>query len=282
MPSQPRFTNVRAPGAARPVAASTSEILMLLSDFKIIITGAAQGMGAHFATRLAEAGAQVCAGDVQEAGLAALAAATADLPGKVHTRRLDVANEADVGAFVDWAHGAMGGLNGLINNAGILRDGLLVKKDRTTGAVVKLTKEQWDAVIAVNLTGASMMVRDVVAKMVETEQRPGVIVNMASIARHGNRGQSNYSAAKAALAANTVTWMKEFGGFGIRVGAVAPGMIETPMTAGMNQKARDALVANIPVARIGVPEDIWLAVKFVLECDYFNGRTIDVDGGLSM
>ena len=104
----------------------------------------------------------------------------------------------------------------------------------------------------------------------------------SSIARHGNRGQSNYSAAKAALAANTVTWAREFAPFGIRVGAVAPGMIETPMTQGMNQKARDALVAAIPVGRIGLPEDIWLAVKFVLECDYFNGRTIDVDGGLAM
>ena len=176
----------------------------------------------------------------------------------------------------------MGGLNGLVNNAGILRDGLLVKKDRTTGAISKLTKEQWDAVIGVNLTGATFMVRDTVAKMVSAEQKPGVIVNMSSVARHGNRGQSNYTAAKAALAANTVTWAKEFAAFGVRCAAVAPGMIETPMTQGMNQKARDALVAAIPVGRIGVPEDIWLAVRFVIECDYFNGRTIDVDGGLSM
>ena len=154
--------------------------------------------------------------------------------------------------------------------------------NRTTGAITKLSKEQWDAVIGVNLTGASLMVRDAVAKMASTDQKPGVVVNMSSIARHGNRGQSNYSAAKAALAANTVTWSKEFAPFGIRVGSVAPGMIETPMTQGMNQKARDALVANIPVGRIGVPEDIWVAVKFVIECDYFNGRTIDVDGGLAM
>lgn len=169
-----------------------------------------------------------------------------------------------------------------MNNAGILRDGLLVKKDRETGAVKKLSKEQWDAVIGVNLTGATLLARDVVATMVEKGHKPGVIVNISSVARHGNRGQSNYTAAKAALAANTVTWSREFGPFGIRVGAVAPGMIETPMTQGMNQKARDALVAAIPVGRIGVPEDIWLGVKFVLECDYFNGRTIDVDGGLSM
>ncbi len=252
---------------------------MKLSDLKIIVTGGAQGMGAHFALRLAEAGAQVAVGDVKEEGLAAVAESGKGLPGAIHTRKLDVASEAEVGEFVDWAHGAMGGLNGLINNAGILRDGLLVKKDRTTGAVTKLTKDQWDAVIGVNLTGATLMVRDVVAKMVSTEQRPGVIVNMSSVARHGNRGQSNYSAAKAALAANTVTWMREFGPYGIRVGAVAPGMVETPMTAGMNQKARDAIVAAIPVGRIGLPEDLWLAVKFVLECDYFNGRTIDVDGG---
>ena len=255
---------------------------MQLSSLKVIVTGAAQGMGAHFARRLAEAGAQVAAGDVKEDLLAELAESTKGLPGKVHTKKLDVSNEAEVGAFVEWAHGAMGGLNGLINNAGILRDGLLVKKDRTTGAITKLSKDQWDAVIGVNLTGATFMVRDTVAKMVATEQKPGVIVNMSSVARHGNRGQSNYVSAKAALAANTVTWSREFASFGIRVGAIAPGMIETPMTQGMNQKARDALVAAIPVGRIGVPEDIWLAVRFVLECDYFNARTIDVDGGLVM
>src|SRR5262245_60167934 len=255
---------------------------MQLSSLKVIVTGAAQGMGAHFAHRLAEAGATVAAGDVKEDGLAALAESTRGLPGKVHTRKLDVANESEVGEFVEWAFGAMGGLTGLINNAGILRDGRLVKKDRTTGEITRLSKDSGDAVIGVNLTGATFMVRDTVAKMAATEQSPGVIVNLSSIARHGNRGQSNYSAAKAALAANTVTWAREFAPFKIRVGAVAPGMIETPMTQGMNQKARDALVAAIPVNRIGLPEDIWLAVKFVLECDYFNGRTIDVDGGLAM
>jgi 3-oxoacyl-[acyl-carrier protein] reductase len=259
---------------------------MKLEDLKIIITGGAQGMGRHFALRLAEAGAQVAVGDVNEVGLAetleAAKTATKGSKGAVHARRLNVADEADVASFVAWAHGAMGGLNGLVNNAGILRDGLLVKKDRETGAIKVLSKEQWDAVIGVNLTGATLITRDVVVKMLETNQRPGVVVNISSIARHGNRGQSNYTAAKAALAANTVTWSKEFASFGVRVGAVAPGMIETPMTQGMNQKARDGLVAAIPVGRIGLPEDIWLAVKFVLECDYFNGRTIDVDGGLSM
>jgi 3-oxoacyl-[acyl-carrier protein] reductase len=255
---------------------------MKLSDLKIIVTGGAQGMGAHFARRLAEAGAQVAVGDVQETGLASLAEHTQGLAGAVHTRRLDVASETDVAEFVAWARTAMGGLNGLINNAGILRDGLLVKKDRTTGQIARLSREQWQQVIDVNLTGATWMVREVVSTIAESNLGPGVVVNMSSIARHGNRGQSNYSAAKAALAANTNTWSREFAAFGVRVGAVAPGMIETPMTQGMNPKARDALVASIPVGRIGLPEDIWLAVKFVLECDYFNGRTIDVDGGLSM
>ncbi|MCY1036777.1 SDR family oxidoreductase [Corallococcus sp. BB11-1] len=247
---------------------------MQLKDLKIIVTGGAQGMGAHFAQRIHEAGGQVAVGDVNEERLA-------ELPQGIHRRKLDVSNEQGVIDFVQWAHGAMGGLNGLINNAGILRDALLVKKDRTTGQVKKLSTQDWNAVIGVNLTGATLMVREVVTKMVETDQRPGVIVNMSSIARHGNRGQSNYVSAKAALAANTVTWSREFAPFGIRVGAIAPGMIETPMTQGMNQKARDALVASIPVNRIGLPEDIWVAVKFVIECDYFNGRTIDVDGGLN-
>jgi 3-oxoacyl-[acyl-carrier protein] reductase len=126
------------------------------------------------------------------------------------------------------------------------------------------------------------MVRETVATMVRAGTRPGVVVNLSSLARHGNRGQSNYVAAKASLAANTVTWAREFAPFGIRVGAIAPGMIETPMTQGMHQKARDALVAMIPVGRIGVPEDVWRALRFVIECDYFSGRCVDVDGGLTM
>jgi 3-oxoacyl-[acyl-carrier protein] reductase len=249
---------------------------MKLSDLKVIITGGAQGMGAHFARRLAEAGAKVAAGDINEEALK-----SADLPASVARRKLDVSSEDDVIAFVGWAAKEMGGLNALVNNAGILRDGLLVKKDKATGEVKKLGLPEWNAVIGVNLTGATMMAREVVAH-IAAAGGPGVVVNMSSIARHGNRGQSNYTAAKAALAANTVTWSREWAQFGVRAGAVAPGMIETPMTRGMNQKARDALVAAIPVGRIGEPEDIWLAVKFILECDYFNGRTIDVDGGLSM
>ena len=208
---------------------------MQLAQTKMIVTGGAQGMGRHFCLQLAQAGASVAAGDVKEDGLASLAEEGKDLPGTIHIRKLDVSDEAEVGAYVDWAYAQMGGLTGLINNAGILRDGLLVKKDRKTGEITKLSAADWNAVIGVNLTGATFMVRDTVAKMVGHDQK-GVIVNMSSVARYGNRGQSNYSAAKAALAANTKTWALEFARFGIRVGAIAPGMIETPMTRGMNPK----------------------------------------------
>jgi len=248
---------------------------MDLKDVKAIITGGAQGMGAHFASRLLEAGAQVAAGDVNEQMLA-------ELPKGIHTRKLDVGDTKDCAAFVKWAAEQMGGVNVLVSNAGILRDGLLVKKDKETGEVKVLSDEQWDAVIRVNLTGATMMVRETVAEMVRRGNKPGVVISMSSVARHGNRGQSNYVSAKAALAANAVTWAREFATFGIRAVAIAPGMVETPMTKGMNPKAREALVASIPVGRIGEPEDLWKAVKFSIECDYFNGYCLDVDGGLSM
>ena len=258
---------------------------MKLQDLKIIVSGAASGMGRHFALRLAEAGALVAIGDVNDAGLAETAELAKGASGKVVWRRLDVADEGDVGAFVDWAWGALGGLNGLVNNAGIIRDGLLVKRERETGEIKKMPKEQFEAVLGVNLTGAAMLARDAVARMASAPAGArattrGVVVNISSVSRHGMRGQSNYSAAKAGLAAITRTWALEWAPFGVRCGCVAPGMVETPMTRGMNQKARDALVAAVPVGRIGEPEDLWLGVKFVLECDYFNARTIDVDGGL--
>ncbi len=250
---------------------------MELKNARIIVTGGAQGMGAHFAQRLVEAGAHVAVGDVNTERLAELQSKVTG-SGKLHTRKLDVGDEEECGQFVEWADNTLGGVNGLINNAGILRDGLLVKKDRETGAITKMTSDQWSAVIRVNLAGATWMVREVVSRMASAERR-GVIVNLSSVARHGNRGQTNYVSAKASLAANTVTWAREFAPFGIRVTAVAPGMVETPMTQGMNQKARDMLVQKILVNRIGVPEDIWMAVKFCIECEYLNAQTIDVDGG---
>jgi 3-oxoacyl-[acyl-carrier protein] reductase len=247
---------------------------MELDKLKVIVTGGASGLGEHFAKQLLAAGAQVAVGDVNEEGLAAL-------PDGIHRRRLNVANQDDIASFVPWAARQMGGLNGLINNAGVIRDALWVGKSRKTGEIRRMSREDWDLVIAVNLTGACLMVQEVVAHMIERGER-GVIVNISSVARHGNRGQTNYVAAKAALAANTRTWMKEFSPFGIRVGAVAPGAIETPMTAGMNQKALDMIKAGVPLGRMGQPEDIWRAVKFIFDCDYFTGETIDVHGGAAL
>jgi len=203
------------------------------------------------------------------------------LPEGIHRRKLNVADQDDIASFVPWAAEQMGGLNGLINNAGIIRDGLWVGKSRKTGEIRRMSREDWDLVIAINLTGAVLMVQEVVAHMIENGA-PGVIVNISSVARHGNRGQTNYVAAKAALAANTRTWMKEFAPYGIRVAAVAPGATETSMTAGMNQKALDMIRASIPLGRMGQPEDIWRAVKFIFECDYFTGETIDVAGGATL
>jgi len=247
---------------------------MDLNQLKVIVTGGASGLGEHFAMQLLAAGAQVAVGDVNEEGLAAL-------PDGIHRRKLNVADQDEIATFVPWAAKQMGGLNGLLNNAGIIRDGLWVGKSRQTGEIRRMSRQDWDMVIAVNLTGASFMVQEVVAHMVERGE-PGVIVNISSVARHGNRGQTNYVAAKAALAANTRTWMKEFAPFGIRVAAVAPGAVETPMTAGMNQKALDMIRASIPLGRMAQPEDIWRAVKFIFDCDYFTGETIDVHGGAAL
>ncbi len=247
---------------------------MELDRLKVIVTGGASGLGEHFAKQLLAAGAQVAVGDVNEEGLDAL-------PDGIHRRKLNVADQDNIASFVPWAAAQMGGLNGLINNAGIIRDGLWVGKSRKTGEIRRMSREDWDMVIAVNLTGAALMLQEVVAHMIE-QGEPGVIVNISSIARHGNRGQTNYVAAKAALAATTRTWMKEFAPYGIRVAAVAPGITETQMTAGMNQKALDMIRASVPLGRMGKPEDIWRAVKFVFDCDYFTGETIDVHGGASL
>ena len=247
---------------------------MELSELKVIVTGGASGLGAHFAKQLYAAGAQVAVGDVNEEGLAAL-------PEGIHRRQLNVADLDEIASFVPWAADQMGGLNGLINNAGVIRDGLWVGKSRSTGAIRRMSREDWDLVIAINLTGASFMVQEVAAHMIERGD-PGVIINISSIARHGNRGQTNYVAAKASQAANTKTWMREFAPYGIRVASVAPGATETSMTAGMNQKALDMIKASIPLGRMGKPEDMWRAVRFIFECDYFTGETIDVHGGAAL
>ncbi|MGB8221766.1 MAG: SDR family NAD(P)-dependent oxidoreductase, partial [Polyangiales bacterium] len=126
---------------------------MELDQLKVIVTGGASGLGEHFAKQLLATGAQVAVGDVNEEGLAAL-------PDAIHRRRLNVADPDEIASFVQWAATQMGGLNGLINNAGIIRDGLWVSKSRQTGEIRRMSRQDWDMVIAVNLTGASFMVQE--------------------------------------------------------------------------------------------------------------------------
>jgi len=176
---------------------------MNLTDCKALVTGGASGMGRHFTLALAAAGADVTFCDLNDDGIAAVEADGADLPGKVMGFKANVADEDSVIALVKNAAEALGGLNCLVNNAGIFRDGLLVKKDRETGAIKTMSLKKWQAVIDVDLTGPFLCTREFAAHCVSTGSKDNVIVNISSIARHGNRGQTNYSAAKAGLVADT-------------------------------------------------------------------------------
>lgn len=255
---------------------------MQLTDLKAIVTGGASGMGRTFALELARAGAAVTVADLDEEKMAAVAAEASDLAGSIHTIKTNVAEEDDVVAMVNGAHEAMGGLNALINNAGIFRDGLLVKKDKETGNIKKMSLKSWNAVIAVDLTGPFLCTREFAAKMIETGAKPSVIVNISSVARHGNMGQSNYSAAKAGLVADTKLWGQELARYGIRVGAIAPGFVDTPILQGMRPEVLEGMLKAVPLRRAAAPEEIFQAVRFILECDYFTGRCIDVDGGITI
>jgi 3-oxoacyl-[acyl-carrier protein] reductase len=255
---------------------------MNVSELKIIVTGGASGMGRTFATELARAGAAVTIGDLNDENMAEVVAVAADLPGSIHAIRCNVAEEEDVVALINDAHQAMGGLNGLINNAGIFRDGLLVKKDRETGAIKRMSLKNWNAVIAVDLTGPFLCTREFAAKMIETDTKQSCVVNISSIARHGNKGQTNYSAAKAGLVADTKLWALELARYGLRVGAVAPGFVDTPILQGMRPEVLEGMLKAVPLRRVAKPTEIYQAVRFILECDYFTGRCIDVDGGMTV
>lgn len=249
---------------------------MDLHDVRAVVTGGARGMGHTFVASLLHEGARAFFCDVDPDAVAA-ASAQLGAPGTV----ADVSSEADVARLFDEAEAAFGApVNVLINNAGILRDGLLVRRDKHTGQVTRLSKAQWDAVIAVNLTGPFLCMRELAARVVERGAGPAVAVQMSSISRAGNRGQSNYSAAKAGLVADTRVWAQELAPYGIRVGAIAPGFIETPMVASMRPEVLQKVIAPVPLQRLGRPDEIWQAIRFVIECDYFTGRVVEVDGGL--
>jgi len=253
---------------------------MKLEEIRAAVTGAARGLGRCFALSLAAAGARVVAGDVDRAGLRQLRADAEGLPGSLAVAGLDVADEESVAQFFAAADAQLGTANVLINNAGILRDGLLVSGEGS--AARKLPAVQWRGVLEINLTGPFLVARDFAVRLIERGTRPGVIVNISSLARAGNAGQSSYSSSKAGLDAATRTWALELAPHGIRVGGVAPGVVDTPILEGISPEALEKLEAGIPLGRIGRPEEIWLAVRFILECDFFTGRTIEVDGGAAM
>lgn len=255
---------------------------MNIQDMNVIVTGAASGIGLCFTQELVRHGAHVLAVDMNADALGAI---TVDDGGRLETFVADVSKEQDVVDMV--AHGvqAFGHINGLINNAGIFRDAMLVSKDRSTGAIRKMSLEQWQTVIDVDLTGPFLCTREVAAHIAERGDKGGkggVIVNISSVSRHGNRGQSNYSAAKAGLVADTKLWAEELSRYGIRTGAVAPGFTRTPILDAMRPEVLEKLTAKIPLRSLGEPFHIWQAVRFIFECDYFTGRCIDVDGGVSL
>lgn len=255
---------------------------MNVQDLKVIVTGGGSGMGRCFALELARAGASVVIADLDDDAMSSVVAEADGVAGNITSTRCDVSSEEDVVRLISFAADAMGGLNALINNAGIFRDGLLVKKDKETGDIKKMSLKAWNSVINVDLTGPFLCTREFAAHMVQTGSKPSCIVNISSVARHGNVGQSNYSAAKAGLVADTKLWAQELSRYGIRVGAIAPGFVNTPILQGMRPEVLEHMLKAVPLRRAAEPEEVFQAVRFVLECDYFTGRCIDLDGGLSV
>lgn len=250
---------------------------MDLDGKTVLITGAARGLGAAMARMLARKGAQLALVDLDAAASEPVRAQCAALGGRARCYGANVAVEPDVVALYDRVTGDFGALDASIANAGILRDALLVKaKDGVVQE--KMSLEQWQAVVDVNLTGVFLCGREAAAHMIRLRTR-GCIVNISSLSRHGNFGQSNYSAAKAGVAALTTVWAKELARYGIRVNAIAPGFIGTEILSAMKPDVRARIEAGIPLGRLGEPDEIAHALVFVLENDYVDGRIIEVDGG---
>ncbi|ASF14905.1 MULTISPECIES: SDR family oxidoreductase [Shewanella] len=252
---------------------------MDLKDKVVVITGGAGGLGLAMAHNFAQAGAKLALIDVDQEKLER---ACADLGSSTEVQgyALDITDEEDVVAGFAYILEDFGKINVLVNNAGILRDGMLVKaKD---GKVTdRMSFDQFQSVINVNLTGTFLCGREAAAAMIESGQA-GVIVNISSLAKAGNVGQSNYAASKAGVAAMSVGWAKELARYNIRSAAVAPGVIATEMTAAMKPEALERLEKLVPVGRLGQAEEIASTVRFIIENDYVNGRVFEVDGGIRL
>ena len=253
---------------------------MDLKNTKALVTGGASGMGRAFTLSLARDGAAVAFCDLDAVKIKEVEAAATGLAGRVVGFVADVSNEEQVTKLISDAAEALGGLNCLVNNAGLFRDGLLVRKDKDSGEIKKMSLSNWQKVIDVDLTGPFLCTREFAAHCLSTTTRPAVVISISSVSRHGNPGQTNYSAAKAGLVADTKLWAQELARYGIRTGVIAPGFIQTPILEGMKPEALAMMLKGVPLNRAGQPEEIYLAVKFIIECDYFTGRCIDVDGGI--
>lgn len=246
----------------------------------VAITGAARGIGKALALMFARKGAKLALIDLSTDDLAGTATACTGAGSEVRVYACNVTREDDVVTTINAIATDFGALDVLLNNAGIVKDGLLVKvKD---GAVVgKMSTDQWNAVLGVNLTGVFLCGREAAEHMIRFG-KGGVIINMSSISKDGNLGQTNYTASKAAVAAMAVTWAKELARYGIRTGAIAPGYCATEILSGMTPETLAKVTAPVPLKRLGLPEEIAQTAVFMVENDFFTGRTIYVDGGLRM
>jgi 3-oxoacyl-[acyl-carrier protein] reductase len=247
----------------------------------VIVTGGASGIGRATAIRFAQEGARVAAWDVNEAAGEAVLKELKDAGATdCLFRKVNVTDQASVQAGIDEVMSRWQSIYGLVNNAGILRDGLLVKvKD---GAVVSsMSDEQFDSVIGVNLKGVFVCTRAVTPHMIAGGG--GVVLNASSVVGlYGNFGQTNYIATKAGVIGMTKTWARELGRYKVRVNAVAPGYIATEMVKQMPEKILDVMVAHTPLGRLGKPEEIaeaycWLASE---GASFVTGTVLSVDGGV--
>ncbi|MCO4203258.1 MULTISPECIES: SDR family oxidoreductase [Aeromonas] len=245
----------------------------------IAITGAGRGLGRAIALSLAEQGAVLALIDVNRADLEVTEAEVRSRDGRCALFVCNVASEPEVEATFAAIDEQFGVLHGLINCAGILRDGMLIKV-KEGELLEKMSLAQWQAVIDVNLTGTFLCGREGAALMARGGQ--GVIINISSIARAGNMGQSNYAASKAGVASLVVTWGRELARHGIRVMGIAPGVFATDMTAAMKPEAMARMQQAIPVGSLGEAAQLAHTVQFILANDYLSGRMIEIDGGLRL